>query len=96
MPIISPQRTKQKKLIYAAVLIILATAAVLYFQVLGGGIPDFGAPALETQQFLRMMPTKIELEEQVLESDSFLNLEAYQRLSSDIATGRSNPFLPGR
>jgi hypothetical protein len=92
MAILTAQRKKQKNLVVAMVLIIAATLGVLYFGVLkqGGKEPA----AVKSAPSLRLGIKEVKLNLDILRDKRFLDLAPYQKLPTDIKTGRDNPFTP--
>ena len=93
MPIITAQRKRQQKLIYVAILVIFVTAAVGYMSIQRGSVPGVGTAKDESEKFFRTT-LEIRLNKDILKDERFLKLVPYEKLPTEIDTGRRNPFLP--
>jgi len=94
MSIVTPQRKKQQKLISVLLLVFLITSTVLYFGVFRKGKPGAGVTIVEEFPVFPSGPGVIKLDLSLLTQDRFRDLVPYEKLSTDIKTGRKNPFLP--
>lgn len=93
MPIVTAQRKKQQTLIGIVGLVILVSVGVLFL----GGRGKKPAGQIfdeETPVDIFVIPKEIKLDLTALEDPRFKNLVPYEKLPTDIDTGRSDPFLP--
>lgn len=92
MAILTVQRKKQRNLIVVAILIVAVTLGVLYFGVLRQKSEE---PAvLKSAVNLLRGIKEVKLNLDVLYDRRFLDLAPYEKLPTDIKTGRDNPFIP--
>ncbi len=92
MAILTAQRKKQKNLIAAMILIVAVTLGVLYFGVFK---QEGEEPAVvESVANLLQGIKEVKLNLDILRDRRFLDLTPYQKLPTDIKTGRDNPFAP--
>lgn len=89
MAILTPQRKQQQRIIWLVVLILAATAGILYFGLRAS------APGVQAPEFLpKSEIEEIKMNTSILEDERFLALTPYERIKGDILAGRANPFLP--
>ena len=91
MPIVTAQRKKQQTLIGIVALVILVSVGVLFL----GGRGKKPAGQIfdeETPVDIFVIPKEIKFDLGVLQDPRFKSLIPYEKLPTDIDTGRSNPF----
>lgn len=94
MPIVTPQRKKQRNLIIIFGFVLVTIVSLLYLGVFRkGGITTKGggneAPFLGGEKKL-----EIKFDAGLFKDEKFRSLTPYAKISHDIKTGRDNPFLP--
>lgn len=92
MAIFTLQRKQQQRILWIVVLIVAATAGILYF---GLRAPAPAPVASVADSLLKSEIIKeIKMNTSIFEDERFLALVPYERIKGDILAGRANPFLP--
>jgi len=92
MPILTSQEKKQKNLVVVMALVLVVTLTVLYFGFFKGGGPDSKFIDKEGYLDIFLGVREIKLNTDFLEGNKFRSLVPYDKISTDVYTGRNNPF----
>ena len=92
MAILTAQRKKQKNLVAAVILIAAVTLGVLYFGVFKQESEESAVTKSAPNLLHGIKAVKLNLD--ILRDKRIRDLAPYQKLPTDIKTGRDNPFTP--
>lgn len=93
MPILTEQQKKQRSLIGVVALVLVITLVVLYSGVFRSKKAEPTVPIVKNGEVVRSV-REVKLNLGLFKEEKFKNLIPYDKLPTQIETGRKNPFIP--